>query len=93
MAGGKKLVETMVKKHGSYEAWCEWMRNNGRKGGEKSTGGGFAVNRELAREAGRKGGRISRRGKAVYKDEDPTDPQYNELNGFSGYDEHPDEKD
>ena len=37
----------------------------GRDGGRKSRNGGFAANRELAREAGRKGGRISRRPKAT----------------------------
>ena len=35
----------------------------GRLGGLKSRGGGFAADRELARVAGAKGGRISRRGK------------------------------
>lgn len=33
----------------------------GRMGGHKSRGGGFAYDRELAREAGRKGGKASRR--------------------------------
>jgi general stress protein YciG len=32
-------------------------------GGKKGTTGGFAANRELARTAGAKGGRISRRTK------------------------------
>ena len=32
-------------------------------GGQKGRTGGFFANRELAREAGRKGGRISRRTK------------------------------
>lgn len=31
--GVKKHRETMIAKHGSYEAWREWMRNNGSKGG------------------------------------------------------------
>lgn len=34
-------------------------------GGRKSTGGGFAKNPELAREAGRKGGQASRKKKAA----------------------------
>lgn len=34
-------------------------------GGKKGKTGGFAANRELAREAGRKGGMISRRRKAT----------------------------
>jgi general stress protein YciG len=33
----------------------------GRKGGKISRGGGFALNRELAREAGRKGGQAKRK--------------------------------
>jgi hypothetical protein len=36
-------------------------------GGRKGHTGGFAANRELAREAGRKGGLISRRRKATSK--------------------------
>ena len=35
----------------------------GSEGGKKGTTGGFYANRELAREAGRKGGQISRRRK------------------------------
>lgn len=31
--GIKKQRETNIRKHGSYEAWREFMRNNGRKGG------------------------------------------------------------
>jgi general stress protein YciG len=37
----------------------------GASGGKKGTTGGFYANRELAREAGARGGRISRRGKKV----------------------------
>ena len=36
----------------------------GRKGGKAGHTGGFAANRELASEAGKIGGRISKRGKA-----------------------------
>lgn len=36
----------------------------GAKGGKATVPKGFAVNRELARAAGRKGGQISRRGKS-----------------------------
>jgi len=35
----------------------------GRKGGQNGISGGFAANPDLARIAGAKGGRISRRGK------------------------------
>lgn len=37
----------------------------GRKGGKNGTTGGFAANPELARIAGAKGGRISRRRKST----------------------------
>lgn len=37
----------------------------GKIGGSRSTTGGFAANQELARIAGAKGGRKSRRGKKV----------------------------
>ena len=37
----------------------------GRKGGKISRGGGFAMSRELAVAAGKKGGAASRRGKAA----------------------------
>lgn len=37
----------------------------GAKGGKNGTTGGFAANRELAKIAGAKGGRISRRKKAI----------------------------
>ena len=42
----------------------------GAKGGKAGNTGGFYANRELAREAGRKGGTISRRGKAKPKKEE-----------------------
>ncbi len=41
----------------------------GAKGGKNGTTGGFAANPELARIAGAKGGRISRRKKAVVTNE------------------------
>lgn len=31
--GGLKQIDTNIRKHGSYEAWQEFMRNAGRKGG------------------------------------------------------------
>lgn len=58
-----KWLETMIRKHGSREAVRAWQKEIGRKGGlVKGTQGGFAANPELARIAGAKGGRISRRG-------------------------------
>tara|TARA_B100002049_G_scaffold166556_1_gene125184 strand:- start:409 stop:633 length:225 start_codon:yes stop_codon:yes gene_type:complete len=57
--GGKKAATTNKTKHGS-----DFYARIGAKGGRKGTTGGFAANRDLARIAGAKGGRISRRGKA-----------------------------
>lgn len=62
-AGGKKAALTNIKKYGK-----DFYRNNGRKGGHNGHTGGFAANPELAKIAGAKGGRISKRGKAK-KDE------------------------
>lgn len=43
----------------------DFYRRIGSIGGKNSTTGGFAANRELARIAGAKGGRISKRRKAT----------------------------
>ena len=56
--GGKLAAATNRAKFGS-----DFYARIGAKGGKKGTTGGFFANRELAREAGRKGGRISRRTK------------------------------
>lgn len=58
-AGGLKAAKTNRLRHGK-----DFYVRVGKLGGELSIGGGFAANRELAKEAGAKGGRISRRGKA-----------------------------
>lgn len=58
--GGKEAAKTNKKRHGK-----DFYAKIGAKGGKKSRGGGFAANRELAREAGRKGGKLSRRSKAA----------------------------
>lgn len=55
--GGKKAAATNRAKYGEG-----FYKTIGRKGGSISRGGGFAKNRELARIAGAKGGRVSRRG-------------------------------
>lgn len=55
-AGGIKARETNLKKHGK-----DFYRIIGSKGGQNGHTGGFAANRELARVAGAKGGKISRR--------------------------------
>lgn len=56
--GGLKTAETNKRKYGS-----DWYAKIGAMGGKKGKTGGFFVNRELARIAGAKGGRISRKGK------------------------------
>lgn len=58
-AGGMKAAETNRKKYGT-----EFYRNIGRMGGKNGHTGGFAANPELAKIAGAKGGRMSKRGKA-----------------------------
>lgn len=58
-AGGIKAAATNKTRYG-----LNFYMQIGRKGGKISRGGGFAVNRELAVEAGRKGGRASRRTKS-----------------------------
>ena len=60
--GGAKAAATNKKKHGS-----DFYARIGAMGGKKGRTGGFAANPELARIAGAKGGRISRRGKASSK--------------------------
>jgi general stress protein YciG len=54
--GGQRAAETNKKRHGS-----DFYAKIGATGGKKGRTGGFYANRELAREAGRKGGLISRR--------------------------------
>ena len=58
--GGIKAAATNKQRYG-----VNFYELIGRKGGTISRGGGFAKNRELAVEAGRKGGRISRRPKTA----------------------------
>lgn len=66
-SGGSKVRETMIRKLGSKEAYSEWMRELGRMGGEKSTGGGFGygeIGRQRASKYGAIGGAKSKRGPA-----------------------------
>ena len=58
-SGGQKAAETNKRLYGK-----DWYAKIGQIGGRNGHTGGFAANPELAREAGRKGGKISRRGKA-----------------------------
>lgn len=59
-AGGLKAAAANKAKHGA-----DFYARIGAKGGHAGTTGGFAANRELARIAGAKGGRISRRRKST----------------------------
>lgn len=56
--GGKRAAAKNKEKYGA-----DFYAKIGAKGGQKGHTGGFFANRELARAAGAKGGRISRRGK------------------------------
>lgn len=54
--GGKKAAATNLERHGR-----DFYREIGAKGGRNGHTGGFASNPELAKIAGAKGGRISKR--------------------------------
>ena len=58
-AGGIKAAKTNLLRNGK-----DFYHRIGKIGGQNGHTGGFAANPELARIAGRKGGLISRRGKA-----------------------------
>lgn len=58
-AGGRKAAATNKQRYG-----LNFYEQIGRKGGKISRGGGFAMNRDLAVEAGRKGGKASHRTKS-----------------------------
>lgn len=55
-AGGQKAAATNLERHGK-----DFYREIGAKGGRNGHTGGFASNPELARIAGARGGRISKR--------------------------------
>ena len=40
--GGKKLRETMINKHGSYDNWVQYTKQIGAIGGANGNTGGFA---------------------------------------------------
>ena len=63
-AGGIKAAKTNKEVHGE-----DFYSRIGSKGGQAGHTGGFAANPELAKEAGAKGGRKSRRGPAGTKKE------------------------
>jgi len=58
-AGGQKAKATNLARYGA-----DYYAEIGRKGGQNGHTGGFASNPELARIAGAKGGKISKRGPA-----------------------------
>lgn len=58
--GGVKARDTNLARQGA-----DFYKIIGSKGGKKTGMKGFAVNIELARSAGKKGGTISRRGRAT----------------------------
>lgn len=58
--GGIKARDTNRQKYGP-----DFYKTIGTAGGKISRGGGFAADPKLARMAGQKGGKASRRGKAV----------------------------
>ena len=62
IVGGKKAALTNKIKHGS-----DYYVRIGRKGGQNGHTGGFAANPELAKLAGQKGGKISKRGMSKAK--------------------------
>jgi len=57
-AGGKAAASTNKAKYGK-----DFYAKIGAKGGQRGHTGGFFANRELARAAGARGGRVSRRTK------------------------------
>lgn len=61
--GGLKCRDTNLARYGG-----DYYQNLGRRGGSIcGTKKGFAANIELAKAAGRKGGKISKRGKAKHE--------------------------
>lgn len=67
--GGRKAAATVKEKHGD-----DFFARIGKMGGQNGHTGGFYANRELAREAGAKGGKLGKRGPAKYaEDKDKTE--------------------
>jgi general stress protein YciG len=67
--GGRKTAASLKAKDPDYYVKI------GQLGGKKGTTGGFAANRELASEAGRKGGLARWRGRAETKPVTPPSPE------------------
>jgi len=66
LAGGLKARDKNLAQNPDF------YKDIGRKGGQRSTTGGFASNRALARSAGAKGGAISKRHKVIKVETDTT---------------------
>ena len=75
--GALKAKQTIMKKHGS-----DFFKTIGSKGGKACVPKGFATNKELAREAGRKGGSVG--GKARVKKGFATNPELASKVGKTG---------
>lgn len=58
----EKMRQTLAEQYGSYEAYLEQTKIWGKQGGKMSKKPkGFAANKDLAREAGKKGGMKGKR--------------------------------
>lgn len=77
-SGAALAAKTIKEKYGE-----DFYRRLGAMGGRKGTTGGFYANRELARRAGEKGGRISRRPKKVQEEVETPEPHKNFKTGFA----------
>lgn len=71
-ASVEKWRATMLAKYGTKEELHKKMQEIGRLGGSHKGNKGFALNKTLARAAGSKGGRASRRGEQLRNDEGVT---------------------
>lgn len=72
--GAAKLVRTNIATYGSMEAYKQFMRDIGSKGGRNGNTGGFAGRPDLARAAGRLGRGAQRRPRKS-KASNPDTPQ------------------
>ena len=71
--GARKAAATIKERHG-----IDFYKNIGAEGGRKGHTGGFAANPTLAKIAGAKGGRISRRGPARWHNTNTNEEKTNE---------------
>ena len=79
----EKWKHTMLKKYGK-DGLRRRMQEIGAKGGRNGHTGGFAADRELARVAGAKGGRISKRdGAKNWYEKNKHEIEYMRQDGFT----------